>query len=553
MARRAKTAASEGKVGGVVVAGKQAATPAKRGGVSKARVAQAIVRAAAHGVRHLDGPPRRAFETEVISDPPPALRGRAGIPRDKNGIPKTEGNPDLAPYKARGFGEDPGIYDDMLRTDGTAAGTVALMVRSISTAPADIWTPPNPTPAEAEGAALARRFLGLDGQAAWLRGGLPRHVRQACRAIPYGFQAFEKVWRPHMWRGRPILAPSGIYQRASRSVKGWAWDGDDLRGMVQEVAEDADAERAGVYGLRYSDFGFKNTKKIIIPSSQLLLYTYDPSGEVEGAPEGLSILRPGWVWWKTKRDLILRYHMAADRLFGGVTLLQQLLDKDDVPMGSEEDLDSWDDAYAAWADGELGWLGAPTGWKVEQSYPEFDINSPDAFLRYCDDQMRVVFAAQLLGGGTAAQSEVSAQMLYNSVDQIASWIAEVINGQPDVETGGLIRDLIDYNIPHDETFRYPRLFFKAIEHRNFKSYIDSLMKLYQFFGLTYTVETEQYLRGLGDAPLLTPAQAEKRRAFEDTRLTVIGGSQASQGGTQAPTTPPQQQPVDDPDGEDDAG
>lgn len=223
-------------------------------------------------------------------------------------------------------------------------------------------------------------------------------------------------------------------------------------------------------------------------------------------------------------------------------------------MGSEEDLDAWDDAFKGWAEGEVDWLAVPTGWEVEQSYPEFQLKSPQDFLRYCDDQMRLVFAAQLLGGNTGASSEISAQMLYNSMDQVAAWIAEVINGQPDVPTTGLVRDLIDANIPHDETFRYPRLYFKAVEYRNVKAYADTLTKLMQYYGLTYTVEGEQYMREMLDMPLLTPEQIEARKTYEALRLTSTAPTaDISQEGTQAPVSPPQEQPVSDPDGEDDAG
>lgn len=559
MAGRAKKTGSEGKGKGAGTG--QASTSAPQPNHLSPDKMRAI--AAKQMLRQkammLDGPPRREFEVETITSPPQSLIGGTGIPRGKHGIPKMETNPELSPYKARGYGEDPGIFDDILRTDGTGAGSLALVVRGISTAPADIWSPPNPTRAEAEGVELARRFFGLDGHAAWLRGGLARHVRQACRALPYGFQSFEKVWRPHVWRGRPILAPSGIYQRASRSVKGWVWKGDDMIGMTQRLLSDEkgsdgyfDAARS--WGLDGDSLGLKDGKTVTIPAAQLLLYTYDPSGEVEGAPEGLSILRPAWVWWKTKRDLIVRYHMAADRLFGGVTLLDQLLDRDGVPQGSETDLDAWDDAFAAWVEGNVDWLAVPTGWEVNQSYPEFQLKSPHEFLRYCDDQMRLVFAAQLLGGNTGASSEISAQMLYTSMDQVAAWIAEVINGQPDVPTTGLVRDLIDAVIPHDETYRYPKLYFKAVEYRHVKSYADTLTKLMQYYGLTYTVEGEQYMREMLDMPLLTPEQVAARKAFEALRLTTTTPSaDASQAGTQAPVTPPQEQPVDDPDGEDDAG
>ena len=502
----------------------------------------------------LNGPPTRQLERdEVIKNPPAALRGSTGIPRDKDGLPRQEQNPDLQPLKARGSPDDPGVYDEMLRTDGTVAGLSGFIKRSVSSAPADIWIPPNPTMAEGRAADLLARFYGIDGQEAWLRGGLPRHIRQALRSMDYGFQGFEVAWEPWVWRGQVVLAPSGVYQRASRSIKGWVWDGDRLAGAVQEV--EAPSALAKLYGLDGASLGFRNKKRVVIPAEQLLLYTYDPSGEVDGNPEGVSIYRPGYIWWRTKRDLIVRYNMAMDRMIGGVPWLQQIIGEDGIPLGSEEDLDAFADTYDQFAEMLLGWLAAPTGWDLKQQFPAGKIPGPEQLLAYCDSQLLMVYAAGLLGGqgasGTAG--EISQQMLYNSIDSIAGWSCETLNGQPGIATTGLGRQLINFNIPRHEGFRYPRLFFKGVEYKNTKSYVDAVTKVLQYFAITYTPETEVYIRQLLDMPGLSSSQLEARRAFEALRLSRGAGSEISQGGTQAPVVPPQEQPTDDPDGEDDAG
>lgn len=531
-----------------VMAGKQAAY---REAATKIQV-KALRRAFAHNSNLLNGPPGRALERdETIKNPPPALRGSSGIPRDKDGLPKQEQNPDLQPLKARGSPDDPGVYDEMLRTDGTVAGLSGFIKRSVSSAPADIWIPPNPTMAEGRAAELMARFYGIDGQEAWLRGGLPRHVRQALRSMDYGFQAFEVAWEPWAWKGQVVLAPSGVYQRASRSIRGWVWDGDRLAGAVQEV--EAPSTLAKLYGLDGASLGFRNKKRVVIPAEQLLLYTYDPSGEVDGNPEGVSIYRPGYIWWRTKRDLIVRYNMAMDRMIGGVPWLQQLIDKDGVPLGSEEDLDAFADTYEQFAEMLLGWLSAPPGWELKQKFPAGEVPGPEQLLAYCDSQLLMVYAAGLLGGQTTGTAgEISQQMLYNSIDSIAGWGCEILNGQPGIATTGLGRQLINFNIPRHEGFRYPRIFFKGVEYKNTKSYVDAVTKVLQYFAITYTPETEVYIRQLLDMPGLSVSQLEARKAFEALRLSQGAGGEISQGGTQAPVVPPQEQPTDDPDGEDDA-
>lgn len=513
--------------------------------------ARAMVKSFTSKTNQLDGPPARTFETETIKTPPDRLRGTGGIPRDKNGLPEQEQNPELSPYKARGFGDDPGVYDEMLRTDGTVAGLSGFVKRAVSSAPADIWIPPNPTMAEGRAAELLARFYGITGQEPWLRGGLPRHVRQALRSMDYGCQPFERVWEPWRWRGQTVLAPSGIYQRATRSVKGWVWDGDRFAGMVQETTEQPSAG-ATYWGLNGASLGFKKKNKVVIPADQLLLYTFDPSGEVEGNPEGVSIYRPGYIWWKTKRDLILRYHMAADRLFGGVTWLQQQVDKDGVPLGSEEDLEAFGEDYQAFIDMILGWLAAPPGWDAKTDYPGFKIETPESFLAYCDTQMQAVFAAQLLGGQTGTGGEISRDMLHTSIDSISLWLGEILHGQSRLEYTGLSVPLINYNIARDENFRYPKLFFKGVEYKNTKAYIDALTKALQYFAMTYTPETEVYIRQVLDMPGLSPEQFEARRTFEALRLTQGSAGEISQGGTQGPVVAPQEEPAHNPDGEDSA-
>jgi hypothetical protein len=60
-----------------------------------------------------------------------------------------------------------------------------------------------------------------------------------------------------------------------------------------------------------------------------------------------------------------------------------------------------------------------------------------------------------------------------------------------------------------------------------------------------------YIRQILDMPALTPNQMAARAEFEAQRLAG-GGSEISQGGTQGPVVAPQEEPVSNPDGEDDA-
>lgn len=127
----------------------------------------------------LSAPPPRTYS--VFAEPASLEQvGWAGVPRGRAGIASQERNPELRPYLARGYRDDPGVYDEMLRTDGTVAGTLAMVAREISRARWAVEAPERPTAKEREAAEMVERYLSLGsspfGQA---RAKLSRAVLQA--------------------------------------------------------------------------------------------------------------------------------------------------------------------------------------------------------------------------------------------------------------------------------------------------------------------------------------------------------------------------------------
>jgi len=508
-------------------------------------------------------PPTRTFASIEEALPLEMTRaiGRVGIPTDKHGIRSQESNKDLAPYKARGFLEDPGIFDQMLRTDGTVAGTLALVSREISRARWVVEAPPKPTRKEAEAVELVNRFFGLDGREPWLYGGLPYHLRLAVKSLAYGFAPFEVTWESRAWTRVQVMVPSRVRWRAPQSVWGWAWDGDELAGMIQATKETTSG--GGVQGLLGRLLG--QTSTVTIPARQLLLYTYD---ETEGCPEGVSIYRPAWIWWRAKQDLLNRFQAMGDLVQNGVVTFKRRYDTElrTSPACSIEDVDSLADIYGNFSDG-AGWMEEPEGWEIAQQFPNTQADSPEAMLNYCDSQIRTVFLAQLLGvggDGTASLSSSLGQLLYNSIDAIAGGLAEVLNGQPGRPWTGLIKPMVDANISHDGSFRYPRLVARGLENQDTKAWVDSIVKAMQFGGLWYTSGVEDEVRLALDMPALTQEEREARDKWAQERFKVgdlttqpaapggasgDGGQRAGEGGTQGGTvTAPQQESVVDPDG-----
>ena len=139
-------------------------------------------------------PPDLEVFEERVRRPAPRQTGRTGIDRAGEGLPITEQNPEMSPYKARGMAPDLGIYHKMITSDGTIAGSLALITRAISSSRWRVKRYKNPTKLEEEVARFVERFFGLDGSLPWMRGGLPRHLRHACQSLAYGFSPFEVTW-----------------------------------------------------------------------------------------------------------------------------------------------------------------------------------------------------------------------------------------------------------------------------------------------------------------------------------------------------------------------
>lgn len=508
----------------------------------------------------LSEPPQRTFA--AIEQPlPESMLGSLGIPSEKHGIRTQEQNKDLSPYKARGFLEDPGVFDEMLRTDGTVAGTLALVSREISRARWVVEAPPKPTRKEAEAVELVNRFFGLDGREAWLYGGLPYHLRHAVKSLAYGFAPFEVTWESKAWTRARIMAPSQVRWRAPQSVVGWAWNGDDLAGLIQTTKNTKSG--GGYQGLLARLLGEQNT--VTIPVRQLLLYTYD---ETEGCPEGVSIYRPAWIWWRAKRDLLNRHQQVGELVQNGVVKFKRRYDAElrTSQAISQEDWESLNDIYSGF-EGGGGWMEEPEGWEIDQEFPNIQAASPEKMLMYCDNQIRTVFLAQLLGvgsDGTASLSSSLGQLLYNSIDAVAGGIAEVLNGQPGRPWTGLVKPLIDANISHDASFRYPRLTARGLENQDTKAWVDSVVKAMQFGAMWYTSGVEEEMRHALDMPALTQEERDARDKWAQERFEVgdlltqpaapggasgDGGERASEGASQGETvTAPQQESVVDPDG-----
>lgn len=502
-------------------------------------------------------------------------QGIIGIPRDCRGVPEIETNPELAPYLARGYRDDPGVYEQMRRTDGTIDGMLSLVERELSRVPYHVVEPPDPTPEERRAADLTRAYLGIDGYTGWIKGGWRAHLKLALRSLQFGFAPFERLWTARNWQGQVIQVPTRLEWRQPRSVWGWLWRRDDLRAMLQTQPDDLGGQSIRGDSLtvaRRNTLSLLGSRVIPISTQRLLLYTY---GATSGNPEGVSAIRPNWVWWRCKRDTIARNQAAQELLSNPLLLLEEQQLEAGAREASSTDLLTFARYWDGYAAGEFDWLYVPRSYKASMKTPGSDLSSPVDFLAYCDEQMRLTFAAQMLSlgassSGTAGLSGAFGQLLYNALQSISMDVCDVFNGMPDTPWTGAVRDVVDANIVHGPDFRYPRVEALGLQHQDAKAFADGLAKLLQFKAIRYTAESEAKARQVMGLPPLTREEFEARQALDDAMIdgeiaaarTMGAGApgedtsqieqadqeRASEEGTQAPVMAPEQTTDTDPDG-----
>lgn len=493
------------------------------------------------------------FEQAVPADATSRL-SLPGLKRTRRGLTITEPTKALSPYLARGFGDDPGIFERMSRSDPILLGSLALISRETARAEWVLETPSRPSAMEAQASRLCRRYLGFDGTPGWLRRGWAHHIGHVIRtALAQGFSAYEVVWSDVEWGELgQILVPSKLVAIPPQSVWGWVWNDQthELAGLLQV------ARRRG------AGVNLLGRPAATIPADRLLLYTHQADPDQQ--PEGLSALRPAWIWWRAKVDTLLRFQEGQEQLFGGVTSVDEIAHPktgDRYPSITKDDYDEYDRAMDHYDAGTLRYFLNPLGLKISQQHPEYKVPSPEDILAYCDLQMSLTFNAQLIGTPStpgATMSQPTAQLLFNAIDGTACGFADVFSGLYDVATSGILQRLVDANVPgaaENPAMRYPRLRPVGLQHQSLKDFIDAITKGQQFRALHYSVATEELIRRMANLPPLTEDERDLRERWSHARLEseiltlqIAEQDRQSETATQAPIEAPDQQRQANPDG-----
>lgn len=234
-------------------------------------------------------------------------------------------------------------------------------------------------------------------------------LREALNSLDYGYYMFEKVWAvgPFMGNRGPEnraylkkLAP-----RHPMDVTDWNFDSNG--GPVSVDLYEAEPNLAD----------FRR-----IPIEKLAVFTYD--GEA-GDITGLSILRSAYKHWYFKEQAYRIDAIQKERHGIGVPviILPMNADKDDIANARElaKNIRVNENAYAV----------LPFGWELKYLKLEGD---PVNVLATAEHHSKMVFQnvlAQAMWGSsfgvTNTDAEVSMDLFYKSVRQIAEEVADVIN------------------------------------------------------------------------------------------------------------------------------
>jgi len=532
--------------------------------------------------------PKRKVATfsEVVPRMSQRKRGRSGLERNAEGVPVTETNPDLEPWLARGYVDDLGAYHEMLRTNGLIGGTSRDRAAKIAGATWQVVGPKKPGPGEAEAVALVERFFGLgdyEGTGGWLIGGLREHLKQADMARDMGFVSFELTWQPQTWQWgestRTIMVPGGVHLRAHNSVHGWLWKRDHLSGMLQLTSyERADGSlRLGhpsTRGLTLDGVRRKHrimgADVVVIPSNRLLHYANGKQSAIQ--PEGVADIRPAWVWWRVGQDVLLRDQRARELYGEGLLVVFEKATKEGGPMAtvSERDRRDMAETFGMVAVGESNFIQLPPGFDFKHLMPTGKMPDPLPMLAFCEGQIALTLSAQVYGptarntaGGSLSNN--FSQIYLDYVANAAAETAGVINGQFGIEHTGLIRRLVHANIPEavdNPNFVYPRITASGMAYKDPKGFVDAITKALQFRALHYSPGIEGLVRRVLDLPELSEDEFRMREEMAEQLLVQPPedirepeqeqGPRETEEDTQNPLTAPNQEPVDDPDDEDDA-
>lgn len=324
------------------------------------------------------------------------------------------------------------------------------------------------------------------------------NLANALTALEYGASVFEPVYELREWAPKQtqptanrkkftMLRKLGF--RPASTIK--SFDYDDNGGPV------------GITQNAINKTG--NVKEVKIPIEKLVIFTFD--GEDTGL-EGESILRSAYQNWFYKTTLYKIDAIQKERHGIGIP------DVEIQAGASTTDKKLAHEMARNLRTNEYSYIVRPPSLKVGFAKPEGNLVNALESVSHHDDMIMKNILVQFLnmglggGGGGRATSATAADIFLKAMSYIANSWCQALNLY-------LIPRLIAYNF---QTDKFPKLSVKNIgETKDFQMWSAGIRNLVDAGIITYSHETEQYVRGVADMPArLSPVSAEELSITQGT-------------------------------------
>ena len=257
-----------------------------------------------------------------------------------------------------------------------------------------------------------------------------------------------------------------------------------------------------------------NVKKVKIPIEKLVIFTFE--GEEAGL-EGESILRSSYQNWFYKTTLYKIDAIQKERHGIGIP------DVEIQAGASPNDKKLAHEMARNLRTNEYSYIVRPPSLKVGFAKPEGNLVNALESVSHHDDMIMKNILVQFLnmglgsGGGGRATSATAADIFLKAMSYIANMWCQTLNLY-------LIPRLVAYNFLTD---KFPKLSVKNIgETKDFQMWSAGMRNLVDAGLITYSHETEQYVRKVSDVPVRTaPVTPEELAITAGSAIT--GGGESS--------------------------
>ena len=366
------------------------------------------------------------------------------------------------------------VYDRMRRTDAQVISVLRAVTLPILSTRCRV----DPEGCRPEVAQLVAEDLGLPLAGEDKAPKPPRtrdrfsfaeHLRHALLMLPFGFMAFEQVYRLDA-QGRLRLRK--LAPRMPRTIK------------QMHVATDGGLESIEQWPSKPGEQG------PVLGVDRLVVYVHEQEA---GDWFGTSVLRAAYKNWLLKDPTLRVWVQSIDRNGMGVPIYEG--------AEGETNLDKGKAIAQGYRSGSTAGAAIPNGAKLHLAGVEGSLIDPEPAVRYQDEQIARAVLAHFLNLGTQTGSwalgSTFADFFTLSLQALATQVATVL-------TQHVVEDLVDLNFGPDEPA--PRIVFDEIGARS-PATAEAIKALRESGVLTADAGLEQFVRNLHGIPALDPTSA----------------------------------------------